>query len=85
MTTITFNTLKFANRLKDVGMDPRHAEALAEAQSEAMEVNLKDLVTCEYLDAKLADCKVDIVKWMFGISAGQAMFIIAFLKLFPSN
>ncbi|MBF0348252.1 MAG: DUF1640 domain-containing protein [Magnetococcales bacterium] len=85
MMTTTFDTLKFANRLNAAGMDSRQAEA----QSETMEVNLKDLVTREYLnarlDAKLAESKTEIIKWMFGVAAGQAMFIIAILKLFPSH
>ena len=49
MTAITFDTLKFANRLKAAGMESAQAEALAEAQSEAFEVNLKELATKEDL------------------------------------
>jgi len=29
MTAITFDTLKYANRLKAAGIDPKHAEAEA--------------------------------------------------------
>ena len=42
MSAITFDTLKFANRLKAAGADSRIAEAEAEALAEALEVNLKD-------------------------------------------
>ncbi|MDR2925080.1 MAG: CCDC90 family protein [Azoarcus sp.] len=45
MTTITFDTLKFANTLKKAGFTPEQAEAQAEALSEVMEVNLKELAT----------------------------------------
>ncbi len=45
MTTITFDTLKFANTLKAAGVPPAQAEAEATAISEILEVNLKDLVT----------------------------------------
>jgi hypothetical protein len=47
MATITFDTLKFANRLKDAGVPGRQAEAEAEALAEALEVNLKELATKE--------------------------------------
>ena len=45
MATITFDTLKFANTLKDAGVPPAQAEAEAVALSEVLEVNLKELVT----------------------------------------
>ncbi|WP_333873290.1 hypothetical protein [Methylobacter sp.] len=45
MTTITFDTLKFANTLKAAGVPSAQAEAEAVALSEVLEVNLKDLVT----------------------------------------
>ena len=49
MATITFDTLKFANTLKGAGVPPAQAEAEATALSEALEVNLKELVTKEDL------------------------------------
>ena len=45
MSTVTFDTLKFANRLKAAGADSRIAEAEAEALAEALEINFKDLAT----------------------------------------
>jgi histone H3/H4 len=45
MTTLSFDTLKFARRLKEAGMDPRLAEEQAEALAEALEVNLQALAT----------------------------------------
>lgn len=60
MTTLTFDTLKFANRLKAAGAEPKLAEAEAEALAEVFEANLKELATREdlkrleeRLDAKL--------------------------------
>jgi hypothetical protein len=73
MAAITFDTLKFANKLKSAGVPDKQAEAEAEALSEALEVNLKELVTKEYLDAKLqhelAPLRTDLVviKWMIGL------------------
>ncbi|MDR2209503.1 MAG: CCDC90 family protein [Azoarcus sp.] len=37
MTTITFDTLKYANRLKKAGFTPEQAEEQAEALSEVLE------------------------------------------------
>ena len=47
MAAVSFNTLKFANRLKEAGVSCGQAEAEAEAEilAEALEVNLKDLAT----------------------------------------
>lgn len=45
MSTITFDTLKFSNRLKAAGVPDKQAEAQAEAMADALEVNLKDLAT----------------------------------------
>lgn len=43
MTTVTFDTLKFANRLKSAGVPSQQAEAEAEALAEVFEANLKEL------------------------------------------
>lgn len=45
MTAITFDTLKFANRLKASGVPDKHAEAEAEALAEVFEKNLGELAT----------------------------------------
>jgi hypothetical protein len=45
MTTVTFDTLKYANTLKAAGVPPAQAEAEAVALAEVLEVNLKELAT----------------------------------------
>jgi hypothetical protein len=45
MATVTFDTLKFANKLKAAGVPPEQAEAEAAVLSEVLEVNLKELAT----------------------------------------
>ena len=45
MSTLTFNTLKFANRLKAAGIPAIQAEAEADALSEVLETNLGELAT----------------------------------------
>ena len=57
MATITFDTLKFANTLKDAGVPPAQAEAEAVALSEVLEVNLKELVTKDDLK-----CEVELLR-----------------------
>jgi hypothetical protein len=57
IAAITFDTLKYSKRLKDAGVPDKQAEAEAEALSEVLEVNLKDLVTKEDLT-----CEVDLLR-----------------------
>jgi hypothetical protein len=45
MATITFDTLKFANKLKSAGVPPEHAEAEAEALADIFEINLNPYLT----------------------------------------
>ena len=58
---ITFDTLAFANKLKAVGIDPKHAEAQASAQAELFAALVEDkLATKE--DLKNFATKDDIKK-----------------------
>jgi hypothetical protein len=59
MVTVAFDTLKFANRLKEAGVPGRQAEAEAEALAEALQVNLQDLVTRRDLLAVRDELKSD--------------------------
>ncbi len=45
VTSVAFDTLKFANRLKTAGVPAAHAEAEAEALAEVLEINLQGLAT----------------------------------------
>ncbi|MBK6402090.1 MAG: DUF1640 domain-containing protein [Rhodocyclaceae bacterium] len=47
MSAMTFDTLKFANRLKSAGVPSAQAEAEAEALAEVFDANLKELATRE--------------------------------------
>ena len=49
MSAITFDTLKFANRLKAAGAEPKLAEAEAEAIAEALADVLRQTPTAEEL------------------------------------
>jgi hypothetical protein len=60
MSAITFDTLKFANRLKSAGVPDKQAEAEAEVLAEVLEVNLKELST----KADLQEAKLEIQQEM---------------------
>jgi hypothetical protein len=47
MVAITFDTLRYANRLKAAGAESKIAEAEAEALAEIFELNLKEVATRE--------------------------------------
>jgi len=57
MSTLTFDTLKFANRLKTAGVPAIQAEAEADALSEVLETNLSELATKEDLRHEIGDLR----------------------------
>ena len=95
MSTLTFDTLKFANRLKTAGVPAVQAEAEADALSEVLETNLSELATKsdllelrkdlqhveERFDTKLANLKFELLKWMIGLAIAQATLLIGLLGL----
>jgi len=96
MSTLTFDTLKFANQLKTAGVPADHAEAEAKALSEVFETNLGELATKEDLhyeigglrkdiDVKLANLKFELLKWLIGLAVAQAGLLIGVLKFFLIN
>jgi hypothetical protein len=83
MTTLTFDTLKFANRLKAVGVPEKQAEeeaaALADVMAEALSTS--DLAT----KRDLAETKVDLIKWVLTVGVLQTSIIAALvMRLIPS-
>ena len=69
MTTITFDTLKFANRLKAAGVPAQQAEALADALSSSDIATRTDLI----------ELKTDIIKWIVGIALAQIGLLVGIL------
>ncbi len=53
MNATTFDTLRAAKRLKDLGFDERQAEGVAEMLRETPEADAGQFVTKEYLDHRL--------------------------------
>ncbi|OGR05578.1 MAG: DUF1640 domain-containing protein [Deltaproteobacteria bacterium RIFOXYD12_FULL_50_9] len=82
MTTITFDTLKFVERLKAAGVPAEQAkaeaEALVDAFSEAMDSQLATRSDINRLERELL-----VLKWMVGLVMGGIVALI--LKaFFPS-
>ena len=94
MSTLTFDTLKFANRLKTAGVPAIQAEAEADALAEAFKTNLSELATKADLrelelritsrfDNRLADLKFELLKWLIGLAIAQVGLLVGLLKFFP--
>lgn len=93
MTTITFDTLQFVQRLKKAGIVEAEAEAIAEAVRDvhasadlATKTDLQQgLATIEAkLEVKIAETKGDLIRWVVGVGMLQTALIAAMmLKLLP--
>ena len=81
MTALSFDTLKFARRLKEAGMDPRLAEEQAEAMAEALEVNLKPLVTEDKLESELRQLEQRLVIKLGSMLVVAVGVVVALIKL----
>ena len=84
MTTITFDTLKFVERLKAAGVPESQAKAEAEAFADvlgmvdvATQRDLKEMETS--LKRDMAELKVDLLKWLVGLLLGQTALILTLL------
>ncbi len=67
MPTVTFDTLKFARRLKEAGVSDKHAEAEAEALAEVFQTSLGELATKQDLKELEAATKRDIKEFELAI------------------
>lgn len=81
MTTITFDTLAYSERMQKAGFTREQADAMAKANSTAFNamVNTQQLATKQ----DLAELKHEILKWMVTAMIAQTALlvgIIAFLK-----
>ncbi|MFN3076043.1 MAG: hypothetical protein ABT940_04025 [Alphaproteobacteria bacterium] len=78
-TAVPFDTLALARKLRErAHFAPEDAEGTAEALAEAM--TSTELVTRDYLDARLSDVKADILKWVVGLLLAQTAVFAALLK-----
>ena len=80
MATRTFDTLKFANKLKAAGLPPDQAEAQAEALAEVIELNIQDLVTKDDLTMSLKDLEQRLIIKLGGMMVVAIGVIVALVK-----
>ncbi|NGZ07746.1 MAG: DUF1640 domain-containing protein [Magnetococcales bacterium] len=95
----TFDTHAYVKKLQAVGFTEEQAEVQAATLSSIFKTNLDELATrrdlkelelatkrdFKDLEAKITEAKAEMIKWMFGVAAGQALFILTILKMFPSR
>jgi len=76
MATITFDTLKFVERLEKSGVSREQAKAIADAYREAS--GEASLLTMKDLQLELAPIRADLtlVKWMLGLLLGGVIALL---------
>ncbi|GAB0057346.1 hypothetical protein SIID45300_01673 [Candidatus Magnetaquicoccaceae bacterium FCR-1] len=96
MTVITFDTHAFIKELKAAGFTEAQAEAQTKILSSVFKTNLEELATRRDLKEleltlkaelrkDIETAKAETIKWMFGVAAGQAVFIVTLFKMFPGH
>ncbi|MEW6594518.1 MAG: DUF1640 domain-containing protein [Thermodesulfobacteriota bacterium] len=78
MATITFDTLKFAERLEKAGLSREQATAIAEAQKQALAEAMDSQLAAK---ADLMEMENRLIKWGIGLALGQVAVIAALVKL----
>ncbi len=90
MSTITFDTLAYFNKLKGAGFTERQAEVAAEAQKEAIDIviseievrHLNDMATkldIAEVRRDMAENKADLIRWVVGAGFLQSALIAGLL------
>lgn len=81
MSTLTFDTLKFANRLKSAGVPSAQAEAEAEVLAEVLAeaVKTSDLATKN----DVRESEMRVVKWVVAMAIAQMAFIVGLMLRLP--
>ena len=76
MTTVTFDTLKFVERLKAAGVPEAQAKAMAEAQQDALSESVATQLATRI---DLAELRLDVIKWMVGLALAQISLLVGIL------
>ena len=79
MSTITFDTLKYAERLKSAGVPDAQARAEAEALRDALAETINQSVVAKSdLVTELAPIKTElaVLKWMVGFNLAFTMAVL---------
>ncbi len=95
MATVTFDTLKFVECLKEHDFTEEQAKGLSEAFKEAQNSSIQDLATKgdvrelkhemkeleTSLKLEMTNTKADILKWIAGMLVAQAAIVATLVKL----
>ena len=79
MAEAAFDTLAAARALKDAGVEPEHAEAIANAVREAANASREELAT----KADLAALELRLTNKLYAVAIGIAGVTVAAVKLIP--
>ncbi|MBD5552897.1 MAG: DUF1640 domain-containing protein [Desulfovibrio sp.] len=94
MSTLTFDTLAFSNKLQESGIPRKQADAMASANSDAFQNMLaaRELVTKQDLALALAETRLElektintnkheILKWLIGTIIAQTTLLLSALGI----
>jgi hypothetical protein len=82
MSTVTFDTLKFADHLRGAGVPEAQAKAMSDAQKELLTeiFDQKELATktdIKEIELKIAEVKAELIRWVVGAGFLQTALIAA--------
>ena len=75
MATITFDTLKYANRLREAGVSEAQAKAEAEALRDVFAEAIDTSVATK-VDVVKLDGKITLLQWMIGFNLAFTMAML---------
>ena len=75
MSVTTFDTLKFAQRLENAGLEPKQAGAFAEAQKEVFAEAIETQLTTKG-DEQRVDKDLLLLKWMIGFNLAFILAVV---------
>ena len=78
MASVTFDTLKFVEKLEKAGVPRDQAAAIAEAQKDAL---AEAVDTQLFSKSDLMEMENRLIKWSVGLALGQVAVIAALVKL----
>lgn len=86
--SITFDTHRFATRLRDAGLNEKQAEAMIDAFKEMNDsadvATKRDLaLLAAEIKRDQSEMKYDLLKWIIGLSLAQFAFLVGILMRLP--
>jgi hypothetical protein len=78
LATITFDTLKYVERLEKAGVSREQASAMAEAQKDAFSEAMDSQIATK---SDLLEMESRLIKWRLDLALGQVAIIAALVKM----